>query len=42
MKSKAHPEQRFWQALRNFVGGDVFVKHESGLDDTYYWENKND
>lgn len=48
-----HPEERFWQALRNWSGaaGIFFADGEycellsdrtgDGLDDTFYWENKN-
>lgn len=44
---EAHPDQRFWQALRNWCGwGFVVVfnvfapeEHEEGTD-TFYWEGK--
>jgi hypothetical protein len=38
----AHPDQRFWQALRNWSGfnfvtvGDTFDENH----DTFYWEGK--
>ena len=46
---KAHPEERFWQALRNWCGWPfVFVcstitgmykaKVEADCEDTFYWE----
>lgn len=44
----AHPEQRFFQALRNWVGvGYIFTADErpedmSKLTDTFYHNNKND
>jgi hypothetical protein len=39
---KAHSEQRFWQALRNWTGvAYIFVgKDKDNLKDTFYWENK--
>ncbi len=46
---REHPEQRFWQALRNWSGfGFVFLSdklfHEDSfveeLQDTFYWEGK--
>jgi len=43
-----HPEQRFWQALRNWAGVDaICIKtgdSASGYDywDTFYFINKND
>lgn len=47
-----NPDQRFWQALRNWSGSDFILYWESnefdfhkaqemGLHDTFYWENKN-
>lgn len=39
---KANPEQRFWQALRNWAGVG-FVSVSNGVDfmqDTFYWEGK--
>lgn len=42
---KAHPEQRFWQALRNWspfsfiYGGGQFVEHPA-LQDTFYLETE--
>lgn len=40
-----HPEQRFWQALRNWSGwGHILVCQKWGDNDTeqdtYYWEEK--
>ena len=39
-----HPEERFWQALRNW-SGYRFVQVWNGLGeeptDTFYWEGKN-
>lgn len=43
-----HPEQRFWQALRNWSGfyhlyGNKFISEDTGyFVDTFYFENKND
>ena len=37
-----YPDQRFWQALRNWAGVG-FVSISNGVDDmkdTYYWEGK--
>ena len=41
----AHPEERFWQALRNWSGYTFIyasneVMSDDALDDTFYWENK--
>lgn len=42
---EAHPDQRFWQALRNWSGATFifystdYHREEHGLD-TFYWENK--
>ena len=40
---KAHPEERFWQALRNWSGYVTIIAENptgntSELLDTYYWE----
>lgn len=41
-----HPEERFWQALRNWVGvafifvGDKLSSEAVGGRDTFYWEGK--
>ena len=37
-----HPNQRFWQALRNWCGyAFILVKnHKEELKDTFYWEGK--
>lgn len=42
-----HPQERFWQALRNwagvgfiYVGDDYYLDIPSGLEDTFYWEEK--
>jgi hypothetical protein len=33
-----HPDERFWQALRNWSGYDkILVNTEDGVD-TFYWE----
>ena len=39
---KKHPEQRFWQALRNWAEVDA-VLIQNGLEslDTFYYERKN-
>lgn len=38
----AHPELRFWQALRAWSDADFIFYQKSGLNtDTFYWENKN-
>jgi len=41
-----HPEQRFWQALRNWSGVKyIYISNESSgegeLKDTFYWEGRN-
>ena len=38
-----HPDERFWQALRNWSGWPFIVVSEhppiqEGQDDTFYWE----
>jgi hypothetical protein len=44
---KQHPEQRFWQALRNWVGvgfiftSSVILPYDNQLQDTFYWKGKN-
>jgi len=44
-----HPEERFWQALRNWVGKDFILVTKKGVDrtelndtieDTFYWEGR--
>lgn len=45
----AHPQERFYQALRNWAGVDFFIKanlKNSDIDwdsaeDTFYWSGKN-
>lgn len=48
-----HPEERFWQALRNWSGADFLMYWDNkefdekeadrmGLKDTFYWEGKNE
>jgi DNA polymerase sigma len=46
---KEHPEERFWQALRNWSGADkiIWVETDNGEnirntigEDTFYWEEK--
>jgi hypothetical protein len=37
-----HPDERFWQALRNWSGYDYIVASSDGYDyDTFYWEGRN-
>lgn len=38
-----HPQERFWQALRNWSGADL-VQFVRGLwdSDTFYWEKKDE
>lgn len=40
-----HPEERFWQALRNWSEADYILWHDGSTttegNDTFYWENKN-
>jgi hypothetical protein len=39
---EAHPEQRFWQAVRNW-SGEAFIfaiGHDSEGRDTFYWEGR--
>jgi hypothetical protein len=43
-----HPEERFWQALRNWAKVEfiftskhpLFHYEQDGLQDTFYWEEK--
>lgn len=36
-----HPDQRFWQALKNWSGADrIDYAHEYSRYDTYNWEEK--
>jgi hypothetical protein len=44
---KAHPDERFWQALRNWCGKYNFIYATSTplwdieeLNDTFYWEGR--
>jgi hypothetical protein len=39
---EAHPDERFWQALRNWVGKPFVTVGNPGsvLEDTFYWEGK--
>ena len=46
-----HPEQRGWQALRNWSGQNFILKadfdsfnpnHWVGVEDTFYWEGKDE
>jgi len=44
---KKYPEERFWQALRNWSNYNfIYVSNESidlsSLKDTFYWEEKNE
>jgi hypothetical protein len=45
---KEHPDERFWQALRNWSGyGFILVSRffepcRDGIIDTFYWENKDE
>lgn len=46
---KAHPEERFWQALRNWAGYNFILASNSSYigmtaptQDTFYWEGRND
>lgn len=37
-----HPEQRFWQSLRNWSGiKAIYAQNYAGLFDTFYWDLKN-
>lgn len=46
---EAHPDERFWQALRNWAGVNFIIKADAlydfgaieGTEDTFYWEKKN-
>ncbi len=36
-----HPDQRFWQALRNWSGYNyIIARNEMRDEDTFYWEGK--
>lgn len=42
---KSYPEERFWQALRNWSGHNFILASESPAkhareQDTFYWEGK--
>lgn len=39
-----HPEERFWQAVRNFSGYNfVLVRNDTETpEDTFYWEENNE
>lgn len=40
-----HPEERFWQALRNWSGYNCILVAESrqlNTTDTFYWEGRNE
>ena len=47
---KAHPEERFWQALRNWSGQNFIltakgisfenIERFNGQEDTFYWERR--
>jgi hypothetical protein len=50
---KQHPEERFWQALRNWSGRNFVFVSDTGphdlmtfsttdLEDTFYWEGKSE
>lgn len=40
----AHPEERFWQALRNWCGANFVAVSMRGntWTDTFYWEGRDD
>ena len=41
---KAHPHDRFWQALRNWAGAGNFIFASFDgevMNDTFYWEGQN-
>lgn len=44
-----HPDQRFWQALRNwstypfvYVSDNLITDTKANIEDTFYWEGKNE
>jgi hypothetical protein len=40
---QCHPDERFWQALRNWAGVNfIFIGQflTTGVQDTFYWEGK--
>ena len=44
---EAHPDERFWQALRNWTrqgfiltANDLSVLDHPNVQDTYYWEKR--
>jgi len=40
---KKYPEQRFWQALRNWSGADsVTFTRGTWDEDTFYWDKKDE
>lgn len=41
---EAHPDERFWQALKNWSGYDAIAACQIKprvLNDTFYWEGRN-
>jgi len=40
---KKHPEERFWQALSNWIKYDIYIKDKQFgyYFDTFYFEGKN-
>lgn len=45
---KTHPNERFWQALRNWVGcGFIFISYKMSpellnhFEDTFFWTGRN-
>lgn len=43
---KAHPSERFWQALRNWAGFNFILASNTvgfnDIQDTFYWEGRDD
>lgn len=37
---EAHPDDRFWQALRNWAGVGYVIVQGMPPQDTFYWEGK--
>lgn len=37
---ETHPEERFWQAIRNWSGADKILYEKGDSVDTFYWNDK--
>ena len=38
---RTHPDERFWQALRNWSRyAELLTREQDGIRDTFFWEGK--